>query len=504
MFEEVKRYIKDNEMLRLDDKIVVGVSGGADSTALLEVLYLLREEYRLSLYVVHINHGIRAEAAEDARFVEKLCKDRDILFYLFKENIPQLAKTLHLSEEEAGRKYRYQCFGEVMREVGSCKLAVAHHMDDQAETVLFHMVRGTDLSGMSGMLPVSPMAPFTDNVMKDAYIIRPFLKVRRSQITGWLSQKGMSWKEDVTNGDDNYARNRIRNKVINELNEVNEGASLHIAEFAALCAEYDDYIGRQAEAFIKRYAVTESLSDDEKEDSLRSIKIRRKPLLEEDKVISYRAIYEMLIRVCGAKKDITREHINAIYDLIKKQSGKELSLPYGTKAEISYDHLILKKACEEQVKNNTEYTISVDELNVGEEYQIIISPDKKLVYSLLRYEDDSVNNDNAIKTSMENFQKNYTKYFDCDTIKDTLHIRYPRQEDYFIYDIDGHRKSLSKLMKDMRIPKNERMCQPVLASGDEILWVIGKRRCEDHRLKESTRRVLKVEYMLLFSRGQNT
>lgn len=488
MLYKVKKYIADNEMIQTGDRIVVGVSGGADSTALLEILCALRDECKLSLFVVHINHGIRVEAAEDANFVKELCKERDIPFYLFEEDIPGLAKKYRMSEEEAGRKFRYQCFGKVMRENKADKLAVAHHMDDQAETVIFHMVRGTDLSGMAGMRPISALAPFTDCVMDDAYIIRPLLNVRRAEIVDYLEKKGMVWKEDVTNGDDAYSRNRIRNNVMTELNKVNESATEHVAEFAALASEYDDYIKKQALAFIGREIAVDSSCDDGSWQNAESVRVNRQALLDEDKIIAYRAIYEMLVNVCGAKKDITREHIASVYELIKKQSGKELFLPYGTKAEVSYEYLILCKAFENKAIESKEYVITIDEMKPGDEYKLDISPNEKVVFTVLSYDEDmAVDN---------NFQKNYTKYFDCGTIEGTLHIRYPQKEDYLVYDGKGHRKSLSKFMKDIKVPKNERMCQPVLASGHEILWVVGKRRCENHQLNPNTRRVLKVDYIL--------
>lgn len=484
MLDKVKKYITDNGMIQKGDRIVVGVSGGADSTALLEVLCSLRDDSGLSLFVVHINHGIRAEASEDADFVRGLCKERDIPFYLFEENIPQLAKKYHMSEEEAGRKFRYQCFTKVMRENNADKLAVAHHMDDQAETVIFHMVRGTDLSGMSGMRPISALAPFTDCVMDDAYIIRPLLNVRRAEIVEYLEKKGMIWKEDITNGDDAYSRNRIRNNVMTELNKINESATEHVAEFAALASEYDDYVRKQALAFISR----ETAGDNSHWQKNGSIRVNRQALLGEDKIISYRAIYEMLVNVCGAKKDITREHIASVYELIKKQSGKELFLPYGTKAEVSYEYLILCKAVKIEPAQSKEYVIAIEELVPDNMHKLDISSNEKVVFTIISYDAD-----NAVDN---NFQKNYTKYFDCDTIGDTLHIRYPQKEDYLVYDGEGHRKSLLKFMKDIKVPKNERMCLPVLASGHEILWVIGKRRCENHQLNPNTRRVLKVDYIL--------
>ena len=157
MINKVRKYIFENHMLNKGDRIVLGVSGGADSVALLIALCVLQKEWELDLNVIHVHHGIRTEADEDVVFVEQLCRSLGVACHVFYEDVPALAAQQKMSEEEMGRKCRYMHFTEVARKTGSTKIAVAHHMDDQAETVLFHLSRGTDLAGMRGMLPVSMM-----------------------------------------------------------------------------------------------------------------------------------------------------------------------------------------------------------------------------------------------------------------------------------------------------------------------------------------------------------
>ena len=537
MIDKVKRYIALNKMLTVNDKVVLGVSGGADSTALLEILYRLSKEYNLSLYVVHINHGIREEAGEDAQYVETLCRERNIPFYLFEEDIPLLATTYHLSEEEAGRKYRYECFAKIMRKVGAAKLAVAHHLDDQAETVLFHLVRGTDISGMAGMRPVSlltvsDIAPKEketgvvdgegthDFINSNAKIIRPLLDVRRCEIEKFLKDNNIAWQEDVTNKDDNYARNRIRNRVMAELSEVNEGAAVHIAEFAGLSAKYDEYIKKQALLYIEREVEFFGAKNDrydisdvwQKEDffpggdrirlknGICRIRIKRNHLLKEDGVIISRVLYELLTMIAGAKKDVGREHVNVLCDMLEKQSGKEAALPYGVSAFLSYEWLIMEKINASPKAGIEQETLRckvvMADIEADGTCEINIYGDESggptVILSVVNKEDDK----KSIIDDEEILQKNYTKYFDCDTIGDTLYIRYPEQGDYLLCDNEGHSKKLSKLFKDMKIPKDERMCQPVLAAGKEILWVLGERRCEAHKVTVDTRRILKVEYII--------
>ena len=513
MIEKIRRYIKENEMLKQGDRVVLGVSGGADSTDLLEVFCVLRKEYELSLFVVHINHGIRQEASDDAKYVEELCIKHNVPFFLFEEDIPKMAADKRLSFEEAGRLYRYECFYKVMAESGATKLAVAHHMDDQAETVLFHLVRGTDIAGMTGMSPVSVLSignALCDN-KNEMYIIRPLLCLRRKEITDYLLENGISWQEDATNSDDTYARNRLRNKVLPELNMINDRAVSHIADFSYLAAEYDEYIKKQALSFIA--GETEGY------------RVQREHLRNEDKVIIKRVLYELLTGIAGARKDITGEHIEALCGLIGLQSGRSIDLPYGVTAYNSYEWLVFEKKTQ-SLKNadgsndsgmpldNTggscdngmpldnsggssdngmllELEISIESIKREGMIEIMLSEKEKLIMRIIAVSSAQANE----KDNSEKFEKNYTKYFDCDTIGDTLYIRNHKTDDYMIYDVSGHRKKLSKLFKDIKLPAKARKTQLLLADGSEILWVIGQRRCETHLITDATERILEVEYI---------
>ena len=232
MINKVEQYINLWNMIEKSDRIVLGVSGGADSVALLLVLQALQQRYDLKLHVVHVNHGIRVEATEDAAYVRALCESMDVPFYLYEADIPTMAKAQGMSEEEMGRVYRYECFDEVLQKVGASKIAVAHHMDDQAETVLFHLARGSKLRGAEGMHPVN------------GNVIRPLLSCRKEELMQWLRKQQVSWMEDCTNGDDTYARNCIRNQVIPSLEKVNAQAVRHLVEFADEVGAYRQFVQR--------------------------------------------------------------------------------------------------------------------------------------------------------------------------------------------------------------------------------------------------------------------
>lgn len=186
--DKVLKYNKRNKLFHRGDRIVVGVSGGKDSVCLLDVLDRCREEFELTLLVVHVNHGIRGEAADrDEQFVKDMAAERGLECYSERVDVPQAARELKMSEEEAGRYLRYQIMRHVCMEKGFDKIAVAHHQDDVAETVLFQLFRGSGPRGLSGIHP------------KREYVIRPILFAEGREIEEYVQEKKLAYCEDQTN-----------------------------------------------------------------------------------------------------------------------------------------------------------------------------------------------------------------------------------------------------------------------------------------------------------------
>ena len=178
IYERVKSFCDDNALIEKNDGIVAGISGGADSVFLFLYLLQVQKEYNLRLCFVHVNHGIRgSEADRDERFVEELCEQNGAMYKVFYKDIPKMAQEMSMTEEEAGRVYRYECFEDVRKELGYNKIAVAHHQDDQAETVLFQLLRGSGFRGLGGMRA------------KNTDVIRPLLAVKKQEIVETLEKK---------------------------------------------------------------------------------------------------------------------------------------------------------------------------------------------------------------------------------------------------------------------------------------------------------------------------
>ncbi|MBO5503279.1 MAG: tRNA lysidine(34) synthetase TilS, partial [Lachnospiraceae bacterium] len=226
------------------DRVVAAVSGGADSVCMLLLLDRIRSEIGFSMRALHVHHGIRGESAdEDARFVSQLCERLGVRCDVIRVDVPAIAKAGGTGIEETAREERYRVLREACQaweredagaRAGRYCIAVAHHMEDQAETVLFRMARGSGLTGVAGMRPAAPL-PGDPEIL----VIRPLLQFTRAEIEEIVTEAGTGWREDETNSDVSYARNRIRSGILPELAQINEAAVRHICALAEESAPPD-------------------------------------------------------------------------------------------------------------------------------------------------------------------------------------------------------------------------------------------------------------------------
>ena len=229
MNNQLIRTVEKYKMLEIGDKVIVALSGGADSVALLNALNLIKEKYSLTVFAAHINHGLRgAEADRDENFCKILCKSYNIQLFVKKSDVKALAKQQKISEELCGRNVRYDFFEELAKKFNA-KIATAHTASDNAETLIYNITRGSGINGAGGIAPVR------DN------IIRPLIEVTRSQIEEYCKTHGLSYVTDSTNLTDDYTRNRLRHLVITELKNINpqfELAALHFSQSARETFQY--------------------------------------------------------------------------------------------------------------------------------------------------------------------------------------------------------------------------------------------------------------------------
>ncbi|ACX53138.1 tRNA(Ile)-lysidine synthetase [Ammonifex degensii KC4] len=309
--------IEEWRMLFPGDKVVVGVSGGPDSVALLDLLYRLREDKELSLYVAHLHHGLRAEADEEAAMVSELARRYGLPFFLDRVDVKKHAQQNKLSIETAARELRYRFLLEVAGEVGANRIALGHQADDQAETVLLHLLRGTGLSGLRGIPPVR--GPF----------IRPLLRVRRAEIEAYCQWRGLSPCLDLSNWSLEYTRNRIRHQLLPLLaREFNPSIVEVLCRLAEIAREEDEFLEKEAGK-----AYRELRREAEEGLGLALEPLKTLPLALARRVV--RLAYRELVG-----EELPFEHVEAVRQWLYRPTGKELSLPKNVKVVREYDSLV--------------------------------------------------------------------------------------------------------------------------------------------------------------------
>ena len=320
--KKVESYLKRWNMIERGEHIVAGISGGADSVCLLFVLLRLRETQGIQVTAVHVNHLLRGKAADgDESFVAELCKRHDVPCRVFRIHAAAEARKRSCSLEEAGREIRRESMKSVLEEVHADKIAFAHHQGDNAETVLMNLCRGSQVKGMRGILPVA------------GEFIHPLLCVGKSEIEEALSERGVSWRIDATNFENDYTRNRVRNQVMGELLKINPAAEEHICRMAEKMSELWEYMEDETGTYIR-----ECVEEKGNGTLIRKETFQKIPYVFREEVI--RAVLE---DVCGSEKDLMAVHVRDILELMEKQPGRRLSLPYGVRAFRGYEGVLLRK-----------------------------------------------------------------------------------------------------------------------------------------------------------------
>lgn len=458
MLKKVSDYVSKWHMLEQGDKVIVGVSGGADSVCLLFVLMELQKTIPFELVVVHVNHGLRGETADaDETYVKKICEENHILCVAYLENVESIAKIRKQSIEEAGREVRREAFQKTMRVYGANKIATAHHKNDNVETFFMNLSRGTGLKGLGGIAPV-----------KEQWI-RPLLCLERTEIEAFLKQRQIGHCTDETNASDDYTRNRLRNHMIPFLqSEINPCAVSHISETMEQLREIQGYMEEQREFYFQRCVVFHEKEIIVCEEDWKQIPRVFQPLV----------LKEALVKAGGREKDISAVHVNALFDLFQKQVGRKLDLPYEVEASRVYEGILLKKKrCKEQIKLHADIL-----LNEKKEQKIELD-DTQITFRLQE----------NLETHGTFPQKTNTKCFDYDIIKNGLCVRTRQPGDYITIHPDGKTQKLKAYFINEKISQSERDKILLVADGSHILWIIGYRVDCIYQAGRNTKRVLEIQ-----------
>lgn len=420
-------------------KIAVAVSGGADSVALLDKLVLVAEERGLSLSVVHCEHGIRGEdSLLDAAFVRDLAGKYRLKFTLFSEDCPALAKSLGVSLETAAREFRYRSFSQLLDEGAADFVALAHHKDDRAETVLFRLSRGTSLGGVLGM-----------SLQRGKYL-RPLLDETKAEILAYVEQKGLPYRQDQTNFQRDAARNRIRLDVLPALEEAVPGARGNLVDFAVRAKEDDEYLYALCERLIEWESPLSAA------DTGWSVSIDAPPI--------FRRACLTVLKKLGLTKNYTQKHLQALCELCVLQTGMRAVLPRGIIAVRSYEKIRFLRG---DLDRGTRANIPDLPFSCGE-------------FAWGRY---------ALTVKNQPIHGANVLRLDGEKIPYGVVIRSRREGDIF-RKFGGGEKSLKKYFIDRKIPKEARDGLPLLAYGGEILAIFGVEIAESVKITERTKKII--------------
>lgn len=453
--QQVKKTIDKYEMLQPGDGVVIGVSGGPDSMALLRVLWELRQELHLSLYVAHLNHGLRPEGEEEKKFVQKAAVTLGLPFFYQKADVVAWQKERNIPLQEAAREVRYAFLNEVAQKLGASKIALGHTADDQVESIVMRFLRGSGSRGLAGIPPV-----------RDAIYIRPLLECWRGQIEDFLQKKKISFVTDPSNRYLHYLRNRIRHELIPLLKMYNPNLSHTLWQMAEIFRAEEEYweslLQEKFSAFVRQ----------QKKDAL----ILDIPLLQKLPLAMQWRVMRQAIRDClGHLRRIGFIHVLDITRLIQSpEPNKTLLLPHGLRITKSYQTLTLAL--------HTEQPPSFSYQILGPGYVEIPEIGRAMNLEITSHPPLSKG------TASPN-----VALLDFDHLDFPLLIRSFRPGDRIQPLGMEKEKKIKDLFIDLKIPVRQRRLIPLLFKNDQILWVAGIRLDHRARLKPETQRVLRVE-----------
>ncbi len=421
-------------------RICVAVSGGVDSVCLLHYLKTRETECGYRILAVHCEHGIRGEESlADMQFVKDVCEKWGVPLFVFSEDCPARAKREKESLETVARNFRYERFSALIAENKADFIATAHHKNDDAETVLFRLARGTSLSGVGGMYETN------------GYLLRPFLGWTRAEIEQYAAENALSYRVDRTNAETDATRNKLRIEVLPKLEEAVRGAGENLVRFAKLASEDDALLYEYAQPLVS--CTEEGVCVDFCE---------KKPL--------FRRACLLALKALGLGKDYTAAHLESAYALQSSERGAKIDLPRGIIAQKTLEGIFFYKARPNaQEERGEEKPFGMDGFDGGRyEVKVSLKPflDSEAPWKILRLDEEKLPQGAVFRfretgDEMERF--------------------------------GGGRKTLKKVFNEEKIPCSEREYLPLIAKDKEVYAVCGVEISEKIKITESTKKVLYIQ-----------
>lgn len=427
--------IEKYNMISTGDRVIVALSGGADSVSLLDVLCSLKEKYNLTIYAAHLNHNLRGEEAErDENFCKILCENYEVELFIKSIDIHTLANEQKISEELCGRNERYKFFDELSVRLNA-KIATAHSASDNAETLIYNITRGSSVRGLSAIPP------------KRGRIIRPLIEVSRAQIEEYCKQKGLAFVTDSTNLTDDYTRNRIRHSVMGTLRDINPQLEQSVSQLSESAREVTDYLNKQARTALDECKTQYGYSCQK--------------LLQLDTAV----LKHSLVLLCERTAKLTPEHrhIELMIKILNNGGAVNLSSKFIAVSKQGIFRII-------SVNDNVEFK----PVSVSENFSINYNGK---IYSITK---QNSNKENKNSVSIDSIDKGAV-------------FRTRKEGDKFTYPRRKVTKPLRKVLNEMKIPSEQRDNLLVLAIDNTILWCENIGASEDGKNDSDKELNIKIE-----------
>lgn len=436
MYTKVKEHIVTNQLITEGEKLLLAVSGGADSMAMLDVFSSLKETLTFSLMVVTVDHGLRGkESVDDRLFVEQYCEARAIPVIGQTVDVTRFKQQHHVGTQVAAREMRYQVFQDVMKAHDCETLVLAHHADDQVESLVMQLIKSTDPRKLTGMPEVRAFG--------DKRLIRPFLHVAKADIYHYLHKRQVPYREDPSNADDHYRRNAIRHHIIPLLKQFNPELLKTTSVLMSHLKEDDDYLTKEAQKRFDQYAEKQSVN--------REISIDISVVKKEARALQRRLFHLILNYLYDTLPSrLSYKHETAFFSLLQHTDGhRSVDLPDGLVMRQVYDRLIFRFK-DTQARETT----------VNDKESVSIQQHLPFAKTIVREKKD------ATKDCL------YLPYQLYDKGMYKMRTRKPGDKIY-LPELNGHKK-VSRIFIDQKIPQDSREDWPLLVDQyDHVVWVLG-------------------------------
>jgi tRNA(Ile)-lysidine synthase len=461
----VRHFIREHRLLLKRQRLLLAVSGGADSVCLLHILVRLQDELNLQLHVAHLNHQLRgADAVSDARYVGQLARRLKVPATIEERDVKTYRARHHLSLEEAAREVRYEFLAQVAKSIGADCVAIGHTRDDHIETVLMHLIRGTGTRGLRGLQPISRWR-YEGGTLT---VIRPILGLSRQETADYCRQYQLRPRLDATNLSLSPLRNRIRLQLLPLLRRYNPRVDEALLRTARMAGDELAFLDEEGARLWRK--IVRKQGD--------TIIIDRGEFLRLPLALKRHLLRMALEEWLGDLKDIETRHIEEVVAALRKPAGKKLDLPGGLAWTVDYDRYLLgpdPAVLSPFPVLENDFALKIPGQTIASGWRVTAAvmvppPAKKRIDS------------------------NFSACFDLDKVGRKLMVRSRRRGDRFQPLGMAQTKKLGEFMVDAKIPRHWRERVPIVCSPKQIVWVVGWRIDDRVRVTEDTKRVLCLDF----------